>query len=406
MSYADVQDAIASIESRRRIRKDLPAFQRFVFSRCPKVSALKIIHIAGTNGKGSTLNYIRSMLNAAGLRVGTLTSPALVSHLDRIRIDDQWIGEQEFLDLVNQYDEEWRALELAMFDIDVHIALSWFISQKVDVVILETGLGGRLDATNIITPCASVITGIGHDHMQLLGDTLEEIAWEKGGIIKAGVPLITAEDKPSCLQVFETICAQQGSPLYRARPSHVRRDEAGHICFNLDELSGLCLSSPAAYQAENAALAVKTVRLLFPGIETAHIRSALFSAGWAGRFQLLHKDPDVIVDGAHNREGVEALCETLRGMPVDTVIFSVLKDKECGRMIETIRQVCRHLILCSFEQGRLADLQSLAHQHGLPLAHDLRTVLKARMACDSRIVISGSLYFVSEAVRLFQDGEI
>ena len=92
MSYADVQDAIASIESRRRIRKDLPAFQRFVFSRCPKVSALKIIHIAGTNGKGSTLNYIRSMLNAAGLRVGTLTSPALVSHLDRIRIDDRWIG--------------------------------------------------------------------------------------------------------------------------------------------------------------------------------------------------------------------------------------------------------------------------------------------------------------------------
>lgn len=229
MSYADVQDAIASIESRRRIRKDLPAFQRFVFSRCPKVSALKIIHIAGTNGKGSTLNYIRSILNAAGLRVGTLTSPALVSHLDRIRIDDQWIGEQEFLDLVNQYDEEWRALELAMFDIDVHIALSWFISQRVDVVILETGLGGRLDATNIITPCASVITGIGHDHMQLLGDTLEEIAWEKGGIIKAGVPLITAEDKPSCLKVFETICAQQGSPLYRARPSHVRRDEAGHI---------------------------------------------------------------------------------------------------------------------------------------------------------------------------------
>ena len=151
---------------------------------------------------------------------------------------------------------------------------------------------------------------------------------------------------------------------------------------------------------------MKTVRLLFPGIETAHIRSALFSAGWAGRFQLLHKDPDVIVDGAHNREGVEALCETLRGMSVDTVIFSVLKDKECGRMIETIRQVCRHLILCSFEQGRLADLQSLAHQHGLPLAHDLRTVLKARMACDSRIVISGSLYFVSEAVRLFQDGEI
>lgn len=242
--------------------------------------------------------------------------------------------------------------------------------------------------------------------MQLLGDTLEEIAWEKGGIIKAGVPLITAEDKPSCLKVFETICAQQGSPLYRARPSHVRRDEAGHICFDLDELSGLCLSSPAAYQAENAALAVKTVRLLFPGIETAHIRSALFSAGWAGRFQLLHKDPDVIVDGAHNREGVEALCETLRGMSVDTVIFSVLKDKECGRMIETIRKVCRHLILCSFEQGRLADLQSLAHQHGLPLAHDLRTVLKARMACDSRIVISGSLYFVSEAVRLFQDGEI
>ena len=169
MKYETIQDAIASIESRRRVRKDLPAFQRFVYESCPQIAQLKIIHVAGTNGKGSTVNYMRAMLNAAGLRVGTLTSPALISHLDRIRIDDQWIGEQTFLDHVNRYDEQWRALELAMFDIDVHIALCWFVHEKADVVILETGLGGRLDATNIVMPCASVITNIGHDHMQLLG---------------------------------------------------------------------------------------------------------------------------------------------------------------------------------------------------------------------------------------------
>ena len=113
MKYETIQDAIASIESRRRVRKDLPAFQRFVYESCPQIAQLKIIHVAGTNGKGSTVNYMRAMLNAAGLRVGTLTSPALISHLDRIRIDDQWIGEQTFLDHVNRYDEQWRALELA-----------------------------------------------------------------------------------------------------------------------------------------------------------------------------------------------------------------------------------------------------------------------------------------------------
>lgn len=406
MKYETIQDAIASIESRRRVRKDLPAFQRFVYESCPQIAQLKIIHVAGTNGKGSTVNYMRAMLNAAGLRVGTLTSPALISHLDRIRIDDQWIGEQTFLDHVNRYDEQWRALELAMFDIDVHIALCWFVHEKADVVILETGLGGRLDATNIVLPCASVITNIGHDHMQLLGDTLEKTAWEKAGIIKEGVPLLTAEKRPSCLRVFETVCAQRHASLYRSSAHDVRRDENGDIHFDAAGLRDLRLSSPAAYQAENAALALETIRLLFPDLHARTLRPALAATGWAGRFQLLHRRPDVIVDGAHNREGVSALCETLRSMHVDTVIFSVLKDKECDRMIEMIRMVCDRLILCSFPQGRLADLEELAHQHHLPLAHDLRALLEARMKEDEVIVISGSLYFVSEAVALFQHGHV
>ena len=186
----------------------------------------------------------------------------------------------------------------------------------------------------------------------------------------------------------------------------MRRDENGDIHFDAAGLRDLRLSSPAAYQAENAALALETIRLLFPDLHARTLRPALAATGWAGRFQLLHRRPDVIVDGAHNREGVSALCETLRSMHVDTVIFSVLKDKECDRMIEMIRMVCDRLILCSFPQGRLADLEELAHQHHLPLAHDLRALLEARMKEDEVIVISGSLYFVSEAVALFQHGHV
>lgn len=401
MRYADAQTAVAAIEARRRHKKDLPAYRTFLAEVCPAAFDLPIIHVAGTNGKGSTVNYLRSLLQQKGLRVGTLTSPALQSHYDRIRIDDVWMDPEVFLSLVNRYEERWDTLELSMFDIDVHLAMEWFVSEQVDIVVLETGLGGRLDATNIFVPQLCVITNIGHDHMQLLGNTLEEIAWEKGGIIKEGIPLVTAEKNAGCLRVLEEICAQKHAPLIRSQALHIHRDDSGLVCFDTQSQRGLRLSTPALYQAHNAALALDAFCQLYPDLSNERKAQGLWNCGWAGRFQILWEHPMVIVDGAHNREGVEALCETLQDLPVDTIIFSVLKDKEADVMLTSLQKVCRRLILCAFEQERAADLKALADRFRLPLSDSLPQLLKERMATDDRIVICGSLYFVSEAVRLF-----
>lgn len=399
--FQDVREAVAAIECRRRNKRDLEGFRRFIQTHCPGYAQLSYIHIAGTNGKGSTLNYLRSMLNALGYRVATLTSPALESHFDRIRIDDRWMPQELFLSLVNRYYEAWDAQGFAMFDIDVHLALEWFVQEHVDFVLLETGMGGRLDATNIVVPRVSVITNIGHDHMRFLGDTLEEIAMEKAGIIKEGVPLVTAEKRKECLAVFAQVCAQRHAPMVQVKTPQAWMDKEEGVCFDYGEWKQLRLSTMALYQASNAALALQTLQVLFPTLPQYAVREGLAKAQWAGRFQIVCRDPLVIIDGAHNREGIEALCDTLRAMAVDTVIFSVLEDKECERMIESLRAVCKQIILCSFAQGRLADLTRLAKRYQLRLADDLKELLQERMEKDRQIVVCGSLYFVSEAYRLF-----
>lgn len=401
MIYPNAKAALLAIEARRRIKKDLPAFQAFVREVCPAAFSLPIIHVAGTNGKGSTVNFIRAQLQALGYRVGTLTSPALYVHYDRIRINDQWMDEDTFLALVNRYDERWQALGLAMFDIDVHLAMEWFVQQRVDAVILETGLGGRLDATNIFLPNVCVITNIGHDHMQYLGDTLEKISREKGGIIKEQIPLVTSEKNPSCLSVLRAICKEKKAPFYQVQAKRAGYDEDGSVCFDYEEEKDLHLSTMALYQADNAVAALKSVSLFCPTASMDIQRSAIAACQWAGRFQILQEHPTVIVDGAHNREGIQALCTTLKQMPVDTILFSVLKDKEAPLMIEQLQQVCQRLILCPFQQERLADLADLAKTYHLPMAEDLETILQERMRQDERILICGSLYFVSEAIRLF-----
>lgn len=401
MSYSNAKEALSSIEARRRNKKNLPAFQAFIRSVCPKAFSLPILHVAGTNGKGSTVNYIRAQLQALGYRVGTLTSPALSIHYDRIRINDRWMEESAFLAIVNRYDEQWKAMGLAMFDIDVHLAMEWFVKESVDVVVLETGLGGRLDATNIFVPRICAITNIGHDHMQLLGNHLEEIAWEKAGIIKEGIPLVTTEKDPSCLAVFSEICNEKHAPMYQVYPKHVHRNEQGMVCFDVAKEKGLQLASIALYQAENAALAWQCVSLFCPQGNKEVRRKALALCQWAGRFQVLQENPQIIVDGAHNREGIQALCATLQEYPVDTILFSVLKDKEAPLMIEMLQEVCDRLILCPFQQERLADLQTLAASYQLEIAIGLASALQERQKWDKRILICGSLYFVSEAVALF-----
>ena len=174
---------------------------------------LKCLHVAGTNGKGSTTNYLRSVLQEAGYKVGSFTSPHLTVHNDRIRINDCNISDEVLLQYANRFVEVWEEFDLSMFEIDTLISFFYFIDEKVDFVIFEVGMGGRLDATNVIIPMVSIITNIGFDHMSSLGNTYALIAGEKAGIVKEEVALITTETKEECIAVFREKCEVLHSPL-------------------------------------------------------------------------------------------------------------------------------------------------------------------------------------------------
>lgn len=404
--FTEVQEAVRLIEQRRKNKRGNEGFCCFMKQYCPAYQSLPIIHIAGTNGKGSTTSYLRSMLQAMGKRVGTLTSPALLDHRDRIRINDTWISESAFLRLANQFYDQWEAFGLSMFEIDVHLALSWFLQEQVDIVVLETGLGGRLDATNIVTPLISVITNIGHDHMHLLGDTLEAIAMEKAGIIKEGVLLVTAVQQESCLAVLAQECQRKHTSMKVVSIPQGRGGRSGETqYFDYAGMNDLELSTAASYQIANAALAVEALRQLYPDASETAIRSGLKQARWDGRFQIMQKDPCVIVDGAHNPEGIAALYASLQPFSVDTILFSVLQDKAYDVMINMLRPIAKRLILCDFKQERAADCKALAKAYQLEYAPSLQQALKQRCKQDDCIVICGSLYFVSEAYRLFHAEE-
>ena len=267
---------------------------------------LRFIHVAGTNGKGSTCAMLESIYRAAGLRVGLFTSPHLVSFRERIQIDRRLISQDEIVRLVAEIQPLLNQFPAGnhptMFEVVAVMALKYFAEQKCDLVIWETGLGGRLDATNIVTPLASIITNIAFDHQQWLGDTLEKIAAEKAGIIKPGVPVVTAAGAAEALAVIEKVARETHSPLRRVEIQPI--SGTPHPASLLGE-----------HQKTNAALAVATVEMLQNQIPVTveQIRDGLASVSWPGRLQLITRPggQKILLDGAHNVAGAETLRATL-----------------------------------------------------------------------------------------------
>ncbi len=381
---------------------------------------LRFIHVAGTNGKGSTCAMLESIYRAAGLRVGLFTSPHLVSFRERIQVNRRLISEAEVTRLV----EEMRALQSTsgespamgrrdasptFFEFVTVMALKFFSEQQCDLVIWETGLGGRLDATNIVTPLASVITNIAFDHQQWLGDTLVAIAAEKAGIIKPGVPVVTATDAPEALAVIEQIARERHAPLTtvaaEVNPPQTSTNSAA--------LSRVAAPLPLAgdHQKTNAALALATVELLQSHLRAgeAAIRAGLASVSWPGRLQLI-QEPDgraILLDGAHNAAGAAALRAALEKdfagvRPV--VIFGALADKKWLEICGILAPVAASVITVPVASDRTAAAADLAAAFraacpGLAAAA-AANLAEALNACKDKpfVVITGSLYLVGEAL--------
>ncbi|PAE42199.1 bifunctional folylpolyglutamate synthase/dihydrofolate synthase [Bacillus sp. 7884-1] len=385
---------------------------------------MKTVHIGGTNGKGSTVTFLRSILEAGGYSVGTFTSPYIEQFNERISGNGKPISDAEILELTNviaPLANELEETELGgptEFEVITAMSFYYFANvNQVDIVIYEVGLGGRFDSTNIIQPIASVITNIGLDHTNILGHSYEEIAFEKAGIIKEGIPTFTAVKNTNALKVIEEQAEIRHAPLYRLNQeititSH--SPQASGEVFTLKygnlTLEQLEISMIGKHQTENASLAVMAAQSInhheeFTISEYA-IRTGLKKAYWPGRFEVLSHNPLVIIDGAHNDEGISALVHELSNRYSNLnihIVFAALKDKKLDQMISQLDQVADEISFVSFDFPRAAaaiDLFSLSHSKNKGIGQNWDSHLAKciqNLQPDSVLVVTGSLYFISEA---------
>jgi len=401
--FDTVQQAIEWVQNRRKSDCGFGDFKAFLESKGNPQLSLKCLHVAGTNGKGSTTNYLRNILQTCGYKVGSFTSPHLITHLDRIRINDQNIDPQFFLDTINQYKEEFEQLGLAMFDIDMFVSILYFIHEKVDYVVYEVGLGGRLDATNTISPLISIITNIEMDHMAILGDTYEKIAFEKAGIIKDDKPIVTFEKKEKCLDVFRKQCEIHHSELVLTKDIK-NLTVSNHLEFDYQDYH-VVLPTIAKYQALNASLAIEACIYLdahnIIKIGKDNIIEGL-KTFWKGRFEVVRNNPLVIIDGAHNENGISALAESVKEIKGDKVIiFSALADKEYSKMIDILLPL-GELVITHFENYRGTTAQNLALGKNVKVIEDYQQAIEYALNSNKTVIITGSLYFVSIVEEYFK----
>lgn len=328
-SYEEARDWIEGLVP-FGIRPGLERIQKLMELTGHPERRLKFIHIAGTNGKGSVCAYLTSALLRCGYDVGTFTSPYITKFTNRFQYNGNDIPEETLLALSNRLKPlvaEIAASELgspSMFEVSTALAILYYATVSYpDFVVWETGLGGRLDVTNIVTPVISVITNVGHDHMDILGDSLEEIAAEKAGIIKAGVPVVSAVTQPEVVEIIRNTAAAKNSSLYllgekfNETALQVRENEQ---TFRFDGLfrsiDDLTITLNGAHQRTNAAVAVMTLETMRQYyaliVEDDDLREGLRSAAWPGRLEMVSQEPRILVDGAHNPEGAETLASALK----------------------------------------------------------------------------------------------
>ncbi|MCR8850143.1 bifunctional folylpolyglutamate synthase/dihydrofolate synthase [Rossellomorea sp. SC111] len=383
---------------------------------------LKTVHIGGTNGKGSTVTYLRNVLQEAGYTIGTFTSPYFERFNERISMNGDPISDEDLTQLVEKVkpiaemmeQSEWGAP--SEFEVITAMSFYYFAELKpVDLVLYEVGLGGRLDSTNVITPMVSVITSIGMDHMQFLGSRLEDIAFEKAGIIKPNVPVISGVLQPKARNVIEETALERECDVFQLGQDFTAerlallekgerfeyRSPLQHKVFDLSMLG--------THQIHNAALAIKVAELLMKNqemkIEPEHIKSGLKKASWPGRMEALSDTREIYIDGAHNPEGVAALVKTIKERfhyKKVTVLFSALHDKELRPMISQLEEAVDDIGFTTFDFPRVASVEELYEASTHPNkveVHDWKTYLEEKievMQEDDVLLITGSLYFLSE----------
>jgi dihydrofolate synthase/folylpolyglutamate synthase len=375
---------------------------------------LQAVHIGGTNGKGSVAVMIASVLQRAGYRVGLYTSPHLISYCERIQINGAPIAEDEFAHIADELMPIADAMadKPTQFEFMTALAFLYFLRQKIDIAVIEVGLGGRFDATNVITPMVGVLTNVELDHTDLLGETLEQIAWEKAGIAKRGVPLVTGERKPNALEVIARECAAVGAPLIPARQRARRTDFTWEYQeFEVWGEGKVRMKLLGGYQRENLNVALEALEVLRQSLKIPHeaLVRGLEQASWPGRFEVVQREPYIILDGAHNPHAARALREDVRryreryALHKSALLFGVLRDKAYQTMAEILFPDFDEIVLVKPDSPRALEPSALLSW--APAAKICDTISEgldvARASGAELICVTGSLYVIGAAKRLF-----
>ncbi|MCQ9226048.1 bifunctional folylpolyglutamate synthase/dihydrofolate synthase [Streptococcus suis] len=372
--------------------------------------AVPVIHVAGTNGKGSTIAFMRQLFQAHGMRVGSFVSPHMVSVHDRICIDSQPISDHDFQHYLQKvYDLEQEVVTryepFRYFEVMVLIMFLYFEAQQPDVALVEVGIGGLLDTTNVVAPALSVITSIGMDHQDLLGSTLREIAEQKAGIIKENVPVVLGPLSPETTAICRHIVQDKQASVHQFGQEFTYK--AGHFSNTDIDLSELVLGLAGHHQEENAAVALQTFLLYMASSQQAIspqlIQQALAQTNWPGRLELVAQEPKIYLDGAHNVPAIERLIEFIQVQeePV-TILFSALRRKDFQEMLELLEEKLPHtaLVLTSFAyDGALSE----ENRQGRDYVENYQQFIEDWQSSEQGIlIVTGSLYFISEVRRIFK----
>ncbi len=381
------------------------------------------VHVAGTNGKGSTVTYLRNILQASGLKVGTFTSPYFERFNERISINGEPIADEDLVKGLNAlypFVKELEETDLGSpteFEIITMLAFYHFAhAQEVDIVIFEVGLGGRLDSTNIIEPVLSIITNVGYDHTQLLGNTLAEIAFEKAGIMKDHTPVICAVQQPEGVKVMNERADELNCELWwwgkDFKSTWMKSFDQGEVfSYRSTDVNEACytINMIGKHQVTNASLAIRAAEFLKNRMEWSidheSIQKGLTKAFWPGRLEILNENPVILLDGAHNAEGMASLTEVIKQRypkKDKTVFYASMADKPLNDMVQQIGELANEIFFVEFDFPRAAkskDLFSLHPHSNKKMSLDWKSDLRKKILSQNEeevILITGSLYFLSE----------
>lgn len=401
---------------KKNTMEDTKAFYRKLSCPCEDT---RVIHVAGTNGKGSVCAYLQSVLMEAGYRTGLFTSPHLVDIRERIRVDEEQIPEADFVEVFRRVRDacpKESGYHPSYFEYLYFMAMLYFEKKKPDFIILETGLGGRLDATNSFeTPCISIIAEIGLDHTEYLGETLEQIAEEKAGIVKKGIPLVYFAKNKIVADVMEKSAKKADSKAFSVKPAEICLKNSGEKGIDFSYHSGYYkysvfrLSTRALYQQENAALCIRALAVLEESgivkVPEEDLRRGLEKTHWEGRMEEIL--PGVYVDGAHNPDGIEAFLQSVRADGAKDgrmLLYSSLEEKACGEMIRRIADagLFEEIVVTKIDSPRAAMPSKLARlfgETGTVVTEDTKEAFDyclRRRRAEEKVYITGSLYLTGQ----------